>query len=130
MSLFEFSHAYAADYLEIIQSAAASETVELYADNGVEHRIQLTGLQPNDFAVFGHLLCNDEIIPISYLVTDYSSRRIATAVNSDHIELFPEKYMTSRLKDTLQLVGEMELSQFDLPSTSDFIFQSGNRKTK
>lgn len=130
MSLFEFDSAYAAQKCEVTLSPACYDTVKVYASDDTEHSLQLTGLQPNDFAVFGHLLHPDELIPVRYLITDYSSRRIATAVNSDHIEIFPEKYITSRLRDTIKLIGEIELSQFDLPLTSDFIFHSGNHTTK
>lgn len=108
MSLFEFDSAYAAHHLEVTLSPATNETVEVYASDEAEHRIQLTGLHPNDFAVFGHLLHHDKLIPISYLVTDYSSRHIATAVNSDHIEIFPEKYITSRLRGAIRTIGEIE----------------------
>lgn len=130
MSMFEFDSAYAAHHLEVTLSPATNETVGLYADDEAEHRVQLTGLRPNDFAVFGHLLYNDKLIPISYLVTDYSSRHIATAVNSDHMEIFPEKYMTPRLRSAIQRIGERELSQFELPSTSRFIFQTDDRSAK
>lgn len=130
MSLFEFESAYAAHHFEVTLSPATPETVKVYADDQAEHKIQLTGLHPSDFAVFGHLLHDDKLVPVSYLVTDYSSRHVATAINSDHIEIFPEKYITSRLLQSIKLLGETELTQFDLPSTKLFVFPADDETAR
>ena len=89
------------------------ESAELFEEP--PHIMHVTGLKPTDFAVFFHLEASRrENQSHGYLVTAVNNVDEGIIVLGDAMELDPETWLNDRLANLMLLVGEEQVSEFNL----------------